>query len=93
MPKNEKKMVKQNIELSTEFSRYLFDHPELEEAIPPDAEIILLPEFDIELKDFNLELGKKIEVSGTKIVYMKIERLRPKILSRIEGVSLVHQAM
>ena len=93
MPKNEKEMVKQNIELSTEFSRYLFDHPEFEEAIPPDAEIILLPEFDIELKDFNLELGRKLEASGTKVVYMKIENLRPKVLSRIEGVSLVHQAM
>ncbi len=93
MPKNEKEMVKQNIELSTEFSRYLFDHPEFEEAIPPDAEIILLPEFDIELKDFNRELGRKLEASGTKVVYMKIERLGPKILSRIEGVSLVQQAM
>ena len=90
---NEKEMVMKNIELSTEFSRYLFDHTDLEEEIPPDAEVILLPEFDVELKDFNLELGRKLKTSGTKIVYIKIERLRPKVLSRIEGVSLVHQAM
>ena len=90
---DEKEIVKKNIELSTEFSRYLFDHTDLEEEIPPDAEVILLPEFDIELKDFNLELGRKLEASGTKVVYIKIERLRPKVLSRIEGVSLVHQAM
>lgn len=93
MPKNEKEMVKQNIELSTEFSRYLFDHPELEEAFPPDAEIIFLPEFNIELKEFNLKLGRKLEASGNKIAYMKIEKFKPKILSRMEGVSLVHQAL
>ncbi len=53
MQRNEKEMVKKNIELSTEFSRYLFDHPELEEAIPPDAEITIqrfdysaIPRFD-----------------------------------------------
>lgn len=87
MSRKETKMIQQNIELSTEFSRYLFEHPELDEAIPPDAEIILLPEFNTELKDFNLKLGWKLEASGNKVVYMKIERIRPKVLSRIEGVS------
>ena len=41
-----KKLIERNIELSAEFSRYLFEHPEIEEQIPMDAEIILLPEFD-----------------------------------------------
>lgn len=54
----EKEMVERNIELSAEFSRYLFEHPEIEAKIPIDAEIILLPEFDQKLKEFNLELGK-----------------------------------
>lgn len=84
----EKEMVERNIELSAELSRYLFDHPELEEKIPPDSEIVLLPEFDPELKDYNLELGRKLEMGGSRVVYIKIARLRPKILSRIEGVSL-----
>ena len=49
---NEKEMIDRNIELSAEFSRYLFEHPEIEGKIPVDAEIILLPEFDKELKAF-----------------------------------------
>ena len=73
----EEEMIEQNIELSTEFSRYLFDHPELDEVIPPDAEIILLPEFDSKLKDSNKKLGKKLEANGTKVDYVKIERIRP----------------
>lgn len=60
----EKEMIERNIELSAEFSRYLFEHPEVETKIPIDAEIVLLPEFDKELKKFNLQLGKNIEADG-----------------------------
>ena len=51
-----------------------------------------MPEFDPELKSFNLELGKKLESTGTKVVYIKIEKLRPKILSRMEGVRVELEA-
>jgi len=32
-----KEMIERNIELSTEFSRYIFEHPEIEAKIPIDA--------------------------------------------------------
>jgi hypothetical protein len=79
----EKEMIERNIELSGEFSRFLFEHPEMEEKIPMDAEIILLPEFDAELKEFNLQLGKNIEADGGKVIYISIKEIRPKVLSRI----------
>jgi len=88
MPERKNEMIERNIELSAEFSRYLFDHPDLEDSIPSDAEIIFLPEFDSELKNFNLGVGKELESAGKKVVYVKIERIRPKVISRIEGVSL-----
>jgi hypothetical protein len=84
----EKKMVERNIELSAEFSRYLFEHPEIEERIPAGAEIVLLPEFDKELKAFNIKLGKDIEVEGGKVAYVSIKSMLPKSLSRIEAVEL-----
>jgi len=80
--------ISKNIELSAEFSRFLYDHPEFEEKIPLGAEIVFLPEFDLELKQSNLELGKQLEKSGSTVAYIKIEKLRVKKLSRIEGVSL-----
>ena len=86
---NENRMIEKNIELSAEFSRYLFEHPEMEEKVPSDAEIILLPDFDIELKEHNLKIGKEIESKGEKVVYLEIKNLRPKILSRLEEVELV----
>ncbi len=84
----EKKMIERNIEISAEFSRYLFEHPELEEKLPVGAEVILLPEFDRGLKEYNLKLGKAIESEQGEVVYVAIKNMRPKILSRIEDVRL-----
>ena len=84
----ENEFIKKNIELSTEFSRYIFEHPEIEEKIPTNSEIIFLPEYDNELKDFNLKLGKKLEFDGKNVVYIEIQQLRPKKISRIENVKV-----
>ncbi len=84
----EKEMVERNIELSAEFSRFIFDHPEMEEKIRIDAEIILLPEFDKELKEYNLRLGKDMESKGENVVYIVMKDMRPKALSRIEKIEL-----
>ena len=84
----ETEMVERNIELSAEFSRYLFEHPEIEERIPVGAEIILLPEYDEDLKEFNLGIGKKMEAEGDQVVYVSIKQIRPKSLSRIEKIGL-----
>ena len=85
----DKVMTERNIELSTEFSRYLFEHPEIEERIAKEAEIVLLPEFDDELKEYNLQVGRQVESEGGTVVYVTIKQLRPRALSRIEGIGLV----
>ncbi|MCD4754192.1 MAG: hypothetical protein K8R75_00075 [Deltaproteobacteria bacterium] len=74
--KKEKEMIERNIELSAEFSRYLFEHPELEEKIPIGTEIVLLPEFDKELKEYNLGLGRNIESEDGKVAYVAIKNIR-----------------
>jgi hypothetical protein len=84
----EKKIIERNIELSAEFSRYLFEPPEIEEKISFDAEIVLLPEFDKELKEFNVKLGRNIEKDGGEVIYISIKQIRPKALSRIEKIEL-----
>ncbi|MCX5810591.1 MAG: hypothetical protein NTX36_14695 [Proteobacteria bacterium] len=87
-----RKLVELNIELSAEFSRYLFDHPEFSDRIPPDSEIILVPEFDVELRDYNLSLGKEIEAEGEKVTYIIIKGIHPKSHSRLAEVELRHVA-
>ena len=46
------------------------------------------PEFDKELKEFNLKIGKDIEAEGGKVIYIKIINIRPKTLSRIDKIEL-----
>jgi hypothetical protein len=83
-----RKLVELNIELNAEFSRYLFDHPEFSDRIPPDTEIILVPEFNVELRDYNLSLGKEIEAEGEKVTYVSIKGIHPKTHSRLAEVEL-----
>jgi hypothetical protein len=80
--------IEKNIELSAEFSRYLFDHPEVSSQIPLDSELVLVPEFDAELREFNLSLGTKIESEGGKVTYVVIKNIHPKRYSRLTDVEL-----
>ena len=39
-------LFKKNQQLSTEFELYLLEHPEIEEKIPDNAMIVLVPDYD-----------------------------------------------
>jgi len=78
-------LFKKNQQLSTEFELYLLEHPEIEDSIPDNAMIVLLPEYDKELADKNIELAEANKELGQTIVYVRVEKLRA---SRIEGLTL-----
>lgn len=77
-----------NSELSMEFSKYILEHPEMDEQLAADRVIIFLPEFDPELKDFNMKMGNDIEAEGGKVLYVKVQRMSPKATSRLIGVEV-----
>ena len=78
-------LFRKNQQLSTEFELYLLDHPEIEEAIPDNALIVLLPDYDSILAGKNRELAEANKEPGQTIVYVRIKKLRA---SRIEDLSL-----
>lgn len=80
-----------NSELSMEFSKYVLEHPEMDELLAEDTVIVFLPEFDPELKAFNVKMGKEIEAEGGKVLYIKLKELSPKITSRLIGVEVALQ--
>jgi hypothetical protein len=47
-----------------EFSRYALEHPEMDDILTGDKVVIFLPEFDFELKEFNVKMAKEIEAEG-----------------------------
>jgi len=77
-----------NSELSMEFSRYILEHPEMEDILSEDKVVIFLPEFDPELKEFNVRMAKEIEAEGGKVLYIKVKQLSPKVVSRLVGVEV-----
>lgn len=74
---NEEIMFNKNLTLSTEFSRYVLEHRRFAEKIPENAQVVLLPEYDPELCQVNLELAKKQREKGQPVVYVRVEKLKP----------------
>jgi len=77
-----------NSELSIELSKYVLEHPEMEDLLSEDKLIIFLPEFNPELRDFNIKMAKDIEAEGGKVLYIKVKHLSPKVTSRLVGVEV-----
>ncbi len=69
-------LFKRNQQLSTEFELYLLEHPEIEKKIPDNAMIVLVPEYDKELSEKNIELAQANKEPGQTIVYVRVEKLR-----------------
>jgi hypothetical protein len=80
-----------NNELSIEFSKYVLEHPEMDDVMTEDTVIIFLPEFDPELRGYNMKMGKDIEAEGGKVLYVKLKEISPKVTSRLVGVELAHK--
>lgn len=78
----EDELVAKNLILTTEFDRYVVEHPEFSERIPPNAQIVLLPDDDPELSSRNLEISKVQREPGQPVVYVRIEKVSPP-LSRL----------
>jgi hypothetical protein len=86
--KTQNEFFDRNSELSIEFSKYVLEHPEIDELLTEEKVIIFLPEFNPELRDFNLNMAKEIEAGGGKVLYVKVKQLSSKIASRLVGVEL-----
>lgn len=81
-----KEIVKKNLDLFAEFMKYAFEHPEILEKIPPDGELVILPENDPILYEKNLETVRKLRNGGKKVVVFKMELPRtnaPKLAESI----------
>jgi len=79
-----------NNELSMEFSKYVLEHPEMDNVLTEDTVVVFLPDFDPELREFNIKMGKDIEAEGGKVLYVKLKDMSPKITSRLVGIEFAH---
>lgn len=84
----EAELVEKNLELSFEFTRYLVDHPELEERIPKGAQVVLLPDYDEDLKRFNLKNSQRHREKDQPVIYVRIKKLVANRSSRLVGTTI-----
>ncbi len=75
----EREVVTRNLELATEFSRYLIEHPAFAEKLPQNAEIFFMPEDDLALCEANQRLieTEKRRSKSAPIVVIRFGKLTP----------------
>jgi len=88
MATKENEFFSRNAELSIEFSKYVLEHPELDNLLDEQATIIFLPEFAPDLKAFNLKIAKELEKEQVNILYVRVENMSHRPISRLDGVEI-----
>lgn len=78
----DKELFKRNLEISSEFSRYIIEHPEVAKQIG-NAEVIFLLESDPELCKANIKLARKLKEASQPVIFVKIKSIRPVEESRL----------
>ena len=79
----EKELFEKNLELASEFSRYVIAHPEINDKLPPGCELIFLLDSDANLTKHNLKLAEEIEKEGTPVIFIHVKTILPKETSRL----------
>lgn len=76
-------IIKKNMDLLNEFMKYAFEHPEVLDKIPPEAELVILPTDDPELYNENKKTADFLLKKGEHVMLVEFEK--PKTISpRIE---------
>lgn len=78
-----KELFDKNLELASEFSRYVLANPKVADELPPDSEILFIVDSDPELTQYNLELAKGLKEKGKSVVFVHVKTLLPKEASRL----------
>lgn len=68
--------VKRNLDLLDTFMKYAFDHPEILDKIPADAELVIFPKDDPELLEENKRIAGAMTKAGKKVVVVELKKPR-----------------
>lgn len=79
----DKELFEKNLEINHEFSKYLLNHPELEDEIPANASLVFVVEDDPELSQRNIEMSRTNLEPNQPIIFVKIKGIRPAEESRL----------
>ena len=76
-------IAQRNIRLTGKIMEYMLDHPQIFDVLPDDFELVILPEDDPEISQFNLDLLNKHGSEGKPIVFARVKtggrKIKPSI--------------
>jgi hypothetical protein len=76
-------IVERNISLSGEIMQFLIENPQVFNSLPDDFELVILPDDDPEIRQYNLDLIDKYGSEGRPIVFARVkvhqERLKAQV--------------
>ncbi|MBI4714835.1 MAG: hypothetical protein HY760_02660 [Nitrospirae bacterium] len=70
-------LEKRHAILVTEFDRYVVEHPEFSENIPPNAQVVIQVEGDEEYNEWSRQLAERQREPGQPVVYVRVKGLKP----------------
>jgi len=76
-------LSEKNLVLTSEFNRYVLEHPEIAERIPKNALVVILPEYDKELAEENLKTARARKEKDQPMLLVKAKKLAPERKSRL----------
>ena len=79
-------IARKKIDLLDEFMKYAFEHPEILDSIPRDAQVIILPENDSVLLEANRRYLEECKRSGRKVAVFRME-VPKRVVPRLQEVS------
>jgi len=76
--------AKKQLELTAEFGKYVFDHPEVDEQLPDGAYVYFEVAGEPEFNEYSCSLaGRQREDGGVPVVLVRIQGLAPPQGSRL----------
>lgn len=80
-------IAEKNLTLHAEFMRYAFEHPEVWDKIPKNAQLVFLPGNDPELCKENMKIAQTHKQENPKMVFIRMPLPKP-VTPKIEVGSL-----
>lgn len=72
-------IVKKNLDLHAEWLKYLFEHPSVMDEFPKGAQVVILPDNDIELAAENSKTVEQLKKEGLPVVIVRLELPKPPV--------------
>jgi hypothetical protein len=79
-----KDAVERNITLTGNLMRYLLAKPQLFDALPDNFELIILPDDDPEMRQYNLELLDNYASQGKSLVFVRMKSSQVTDLEEVQ---------